>query len=425
MSRAHVSTRSGTAAVALCALVALLLPFGRASELPLLVGACVGIVALARRWSTLNAIAAVRVVWIAGGAYVCAAVVSCLDAVSPEKSWQSAIATIRVPLFAFGILALCLAAIGHGEDRERLSQRLTWAAALPVAIWIVDALVQIASGYSLGGQLDADRLSGIFGADDLKLGPLLPALAPLLLWPLIETKAGRSRWLLSAAYLCTLLVVLMAGSRAGWLSFGYVSALLVWRLSAGSWRRMALWAMAATLAATLAAGVAYQSSPNFQARVDRTLRAGSGDADFALAGRVPIWRTAIAMTRAHPINGVGVRGFRHAYPNFAAANDPWVNVAEGTGAAHAHQIVLELLTETGLIGLLLWITGAVALVRLFQRQKPTMAARAPWIALAILVFPMNTHLAFYSSFLGMVTAWLLALACAQSMLAARKVPTDG
>ena len=61
---------------------------------------------------------------------------------------------------------------------------------------------------------------------------------------------------------------------------------------------------------------------------------------------------------------MGVRGFRYAYPNYAPANDHFVVSAEacgvGQGACHAHQLVLEVLTETGVIGLLLWLGGVGA-----------------------------------------------------------------
>ena len=36
----------------------------------------------------------------------------------------------------------------------------------------------------------------------------------------------------------------------------------------------------------------------------------------------------------------------------------------------------------------------------------------------MLTFPLNTHLAFYSAFMGIVLAWLLTLACMQVRLQA-------
>ncbi|MCB1612456.1 MAG: O-antigen ligase family protein, partial [Xanthomonadales bacterium] len=186
----------------------------------------------------------------------------------------------------------------------------------------------------------------------------------------------------------------------------------------GSKRALLAWAGAALLAGVLLASAGYQLSDAFKARVDRTLAARDGQLDVALAGRLPIWHTAALMFAAHPVNGVGVRGFRHAYPEFAAADDPWVDSARGTGAAHAHQIVLELLTETGLLGLSLWLAAAGLLWRCSRRTIDDPAAHAPWVALLVLVFPLNTHLAFYSVPMGITLCWLLTLACLQSGLRA-------
>jgi O-antigen ligase len=227
---------------------------------------------------------------------------------------------------------------------------------------------------------------------------------------------GARRGLLALAWIAVLVVVLLAGSRAGWVSYGWVSALLAWRLAGGSQRVFVGWLAAALMCGVVAGGLGYQVSDQFRARVDRTLAFGEGQADVALAGRVPIWRTATHMALAHPLNGVGVRGFRHAYPAYAVPDDPWVDPVAGTGAAHAHQVFLELLTETGLIGLLLWLGAAWVLWRQSRRGAVDATTQAPWIALGALVFPLNTHLAFYSSFMGLVLAWLVALACAQSRL---------
>ena len=401
--------------------VALLLPFSRSAELPILVGAVIGLLALARRRCALLAAREGRVLLLALAFYALAALISAFDALEPGKSWSTAVAAFRFLAFAAGMLALLEAALASGVERVRLSNALAWVGALPVALWAIDALVQSATGYSLGGTLDADRLSGIFGADDLKLGPLLPALAPLLLWPLLDG----SRALLALVWLALLLVVLLAGSRAGWISYGLVSALLAWRLARRSWPALLAWLALATVAAAAFATLAYHGSETFRARVERTLAAGSGQIDLALAGRVPIFATAARMALAHPVNGVGVRSFRHAYPDYAEADDPWVDPVLGTGAAHAHQIVLEILTETGIVGLALWLAAAVLLWRTARRSGEQAAVQAPWVALAVLVFPLNTHLAFYSSFLAIVLAWLVTLACLQARLYAPRAAGDG
>jgi O-antigen ligase len=395
--------------------IPMLLPFSRSAELPLLAGAALGIGALARRQGDFCRSPAARALLLALTAYALAALLSAIDAVAPAKSWSTALASLRFLAFAAGMLALMEGALARGVEPRRLSIGLAWVGALPVALWSADALLQSATGHSLGGPLQADRLSGIFGADDLKLGPLLPTLAPLLLWPLL---AG-SRAVLALAWLALLLVVLLAGSRAGWISYGLVSGLLAWRLAQRSWPALLAWLALATFAAAAFAWFSYQASDTFRARVDRTLAAGSGQIDLALAGRVPIFATAGRMVLANPVNGVGVRSFRHAYPAYAAADDPWVDPVQNTGAAHAHQIVLELLTETGAIGLALWLAAAVLLWRTARAGGQPALAQAPWVALAVLVFPLNTHLAFYSSFLAIVLAWLVTLVCLGARLQGR------
>ncbi|MDQ3038941.1 MAG: hypothetical protein M3R16_03950, partial [Pseudomonadota bacterium] len=75
------------------------------------------------------------------------------------------------------------------------------------------------------------------------------------------------------------------------------------------------------------------------------------------------------------------------------------------------QIVLEVLSETGVSGLLLWLGGAAMALRAW-RYADRMArerARPAMLALAVSVFPFNTHLAVYSTFWGGFVLLLAAL----------------
>ena len=75
------------------------------------------------------------------------------------------------------------------------------------------------------------------------------------------------------------------------------------------------------------------------------------DLDFALADRLPIWQTSLRMIEQHPINGIGAHAFRKAYPQFAGDDDIWQQ--QGGVGMHAHHWVLEIIAETGMIGLIL------------------------------------------------------------------------
>jgi O-antigen ligase len=203
-------------------------------------------------------------------------------------------------------------------------------------------------------------------------------------------------------------VILLAGSRASWLVYLLVILLAGWHRFG---RRRLLLSLAGGV--VLASVLAMAFSAQFAGRIDRSMAALSGDRsglDVALAGRLSIWHASLGMIAAHPVNGVGIRSFRDVYDQYAAADDFFLRQGEH-GGLFAHQIVLEVLSETGAIGLAFWLLGAALARRAWRwalpaaRQRATVAMQA----LVVTVFPLNTHLAFYSTFWGGVFLLLLAL----------------
>ncbi|MDI3263243.1 MAG: O-antigen ligase family protein [Fulvimonas sp.] len=399
-------------------LVIALLPFGRLAELgtALCVGGCV--FALSRDRHALAAAPGARLfAWLLG-AYVGAALLSAFAAVAPARSWSTVAGLLRyLPLGLYACLVL------RGPDRPALLYR---AVALVVACWVLDAWVQIASGYSLGGPAEAERISGIFGAGNLKLGPSLAVLAPFALW---TARQWGGRAALLVAWLLLLGPILLAGVRSAWVIYALVTLAFAWR-EAGSPRRFLGLVLAAAALCALAGALAWQGSPRFHARMERTLAVLQGDAggvDQALTGRLDIWRAGLRMVALHPLTGVGVRGFRYAYPEVAPAGDHFL-VAEscgvGEGACHAHQLVLEVLSETGVLGLALWCAGVALACRAFRRADAASRERAfpATVALGAMLFPLNSHLAFYSAWWGLLFAWLLALWCAVLVQGADDAP---
>jgi O-antigen ligase len=384
--------------------VLVLLPIGRTAELPLLLAAVAGIALLARDPRGLWSDARVRLACGLFLAYWLPQLLSAFGAVDPARAWTEVAADLRfLPFAIFAIAAL--------PDAAALRRCLD-ASALILALWLADALVQMLTGFSLGGAATADRLSGIFGADNLKLGPVLATLSPLLLWP-----CGRRFGVPATLALATVLlaVIMLAGSRAAWVCYALVLLALIWRSAPSAAIALRNGTLVAAAMLAVMAG-AYHASDRFAARVDRTAAVFDGTTeriDSALAYRLPIWHAALQMAAQNPVNGVGVRGFRRAYPAYAAGDDPWVGFAgdPDEGAYHAHQIVLEIISETGFLGLALWLWGAWLAIAAWARGHRAIRLHAFPVALALLVmlFPLNTHLAFYSSFWGLTLWWLLAL----------------
>lgn len=339
-----------------------------------------------------------------------------VDAIDAGRAWREALVDLRYLPF----LWLAAAAVGDARGRRIVFGGI----GVIVAIWTLDALIQTATGTSpLFAGMDAaklaisgnrlcdandyallDRLGGVLGPCNLKLGVVLATLAPFALFA-ASARLGRAGWLLAAVAVGS--VVLLAGSRASWISFGLVLLWSGWRLL--GWKRLAV-VFGFGLVALALLGV---SVPQVGERIERTARVLAGDeagVNSALSGRTRIWGAALCMARAHPVNGVGPRGFREVFADCDPT--PGVHPEWGIGPAlHAHQLVLEVLSETGGIGLLLWLAGAALAWRAWRYAEPAAreATRPAMLALAVTVFPLNTHLAFYSTFWGGVTLLLAAL----------------
>ncbi len=341
---------------------------------------------------------------------------SAFDAIDPGTAWRKAAAGLRYLPFMW------LVAIAVATPQRRA---LTLGGlALITGLWTVDALAQAIVGTSpLFWSMDqlkwafsghglcapeemalVDRLSGVLGPCNLKFGQVLASLSPFLLFA-ASRRAGILGWSLVAAAVGVVLV--LAGSRAAWLTYALVLVFSGWRLI-GVRGLLACLAVGAVAAVVLTVSV-----PQVGDRVARTAMAWEGESDGvnqALSGRAQIWSAATCMIEAHPINGVGARGFRDAYPGCnpePAAQEVW-----GAGPAlHAHQILLEILSETGILGLLLWLAAVAQAWRAWRFAPPEARERArpAMLALAVTVFPLNTHLAFYSTFWGGLTLLLAAL----------------
>jgi len=342
--------------------------------------------------------------------------VSAIDAMDRGRALREALVDLRYLPF----LWIVAAAVADDAGRRRTFGGL----AIIVGAWTLDALIEAATGASpLFSGIDmvkhaisghgmctaeqvaaADRLAGVLGPCNLKLGIVLASLSPFAL-DAMRRRFGRIGWLVAAVGIG--IVVLLAGSRASWLTYGLVLLWTGWRTLG---RRKLLMVFALGALALVAATLVV---PQVRERIERTthvLTADSKGVDTALSGRSRIWSAAVCMAREHPVNGVGARGFRQA---FAACDpQPGVIAAWGEGAAlHAHQLVLEILSETGGIGLLLWLAGAALAWRAWRYADPVARdrARPAMLALAVTVFQLNTHLASYSTFWGGVLLMLSAL----------------
>jgi O-antigen ligase len=354
---------------------------------------------------------------------------SAIDAVDAGRAVRESLLDLRYLPF----LWLVAIAVANDDGRRRTFGGL----AVIIGAWTLDALLQAAIGTSVlfsaldalkgvvdGGQLCDpgefvvhDRLSGVLGPCNQKLGVVLASLSPFAIHALAR-RWGATGWWVGVSLIG--IVVLLAGARSAWITYGLVLVFSGWRLL--GWKRLAI----AFAGGAITLVVLALASPQVRERLERTTAAldgGNAGVEVALSGRPRIWSAALCMARTHPVNGVGARGFRHAF--FACDRNPDVEGEWGKGPAlHAHQLVLEVLSETGGLGLALWLAGVALAWRAWRFADATARenARPAMIALAVTVFPLNTHLAFYSTFWGGVALLLVALYSGSLLAAASPTP---
>lgn len=335
------------------------------------------------------------------------------DAVNPGHALR-----VALPYLHFLLAGICIAAL---LARPAALDRLETALLALLSFVCFDALLQFALGHNLlGYPYRPGQLNGVFHPE-LRMGHVLAALTPLYL-ELVRRRAAARPWWWALALLY-LLIIVLSGKRVAWMMAAVGAAAWGLALLAGGgrarWGRIAVGA----LLAALLCGSAILTHEPLARRVEVTLGLVSGNAeliDRATARRLSVWHTALNAARDNWLNGVGPRGFRHVYRDYAAADDYFIARGRG-GQTHPHQLLLEVAAETGLIGL-----AGLALFWWLLFTRGLAAARAqsralPWLLCAgVASLPLNAHLAFYGSFWSSVLWWLLACGCAA--LAPRAAP---
>lgn len=80
-----------------------------------------------------------------------------------------------------------------------------------------------------------------------------------------------------------------------------------------------------------------------------------------------IWSGSISMIQTNPILGYGPGSFQIVFPQFRNPDYSLLGVSHNT--LHAHCEYLEILGDTGIIGLLLWAVAAYTIFRLVYRKR--------------------------------------------------------
>jgi len=317
--------------------------------------------------------------------------------------------------------------------RFRDFHRLWTGVAAITLFWCLDALWQFWTGTDwFGIPYEGVRLTGPF-LHTGRIGTILAALAPLFFEAIRH--AGRRWWISPILLVPYLTTIVLAGTRTawGWLALamlGYLVFLL--RCSprpTGSRAQKTPFSPSAGLAAiALALGLAIYAWPGAADRLwkateprgEPLVGLWSGDREAferAISWRLSIWETALNMWAAHWLNGVGPRGFQEAYRDYNPERDYYHEQLVESGSGHltavsprtAHHQLLEIASETGMIG----VAGYVTLMVYFLGTLRRFEGRAfrfiypPALTLLAALFPLNGHIGFYNLYSITLIWWII------------------
>lgn len=195
------------------------------------------------------------------------------------------------------------------------------------------------------------------------LGLIWPVAAGLALsqWPMASDWLKRRLPIFSSVFFLLIAALCLAGlyvsfSRGAWLGAGVagLTLLIFWprRLSLGiglvSMALVGGWLLfqAGLLPASISQRLA--SVTDFM-NVSDVRGVNINDVNFALVERLAHWQAAQGMIEAHPWLGVGLGNFSGAYPEYSLLRWP-------TNRGHAHNIYLHTWAETGLLGLIAYVS---------------------------------------------------------------------
>lgn len=268
-----------------------------------------------------------------------------LFAERPDKAIGRAAAWIRYPIFA-AALAYWICHAPH--FKQRIIASITGCCVFLIG----DSFLQYFTGRDILGReaipdLNTVRLTGPYSSARVGISLLWLGFAAPVYWfcrslhPHKDAKRFALATLFLAGFCATLLI---SGERMSVLLCG-LGLFITLLLAPGRLKRYSLIALGVI---ALGIGALVSANPGL---IERHV----GETQL-LAERMEdnhymnIWRSAIAIAEEHPLTGVGMRHFREECPKeiYGPLEPPRCNT-------HPHNRYLEILTETGLLGLACWL----------------------------------------------------------------------
>lgn len=328
--------------------------------------------------------------------------ISLPDAINPSHSSHTIFPYLR--FFFAGIFIID--EISMNKDRLRF---IVASLFFIVFFFCIDATIQfIFKSNILGFPYKPGEITGMFYPRNTiaHICAILSSFCFLYVYINIEKR----RWLF-LSLIPLFFIILLSGRRAAWVmlaltSLGFIIYGYRYTISKKRFKRV-VGMFVILVSVVLGSTISLHTPTNVRFKATLGLFSNNYETiNTATAYRLPIWEVAYSIHKSNPINGIGPRGFRHVYNDYAHANDPH---GSRTPPTQPHLLILEILAETGLIGFIGYILLIYLIFRLVLQSKNKETSLPFFIPVIVALFPFNAHMAFYGSIWSSMTWLLLAL----------------
>lgn len=335
---------------------------------------------------------------------------SLIDAIDPLRTLKTTAGLLRHYFLGMGIIV----AISTYKPSTILISKIL---SVVLVFWVLNGFIQALFGVDLFNQPPPfpDRISGIFG-QDAKLGYML---VPLMGLALAWTYTRDTKFLFYILLTTLVSGVFISGDRGGWLGLFWVLILGLVSLSIHEKRYLPLTLIPAI---PLIAFIVFAVSPEHSALKERgneslssisALLNPAGEKQLSPSDqhRMQIFSGAAELFISNPLTGIGARGFHTAYNELLKEKNlsyPY--------ATHAHQILLEVSSSTGIIGIIGLITfyGLLFQQLKISIQQNNYFAMGGFISVIAFLFPIGSHFSIYASSTAIIIWSVIAISIANN-----------
>lgn len=327
-------------------------------------------------------------------------------AIDPALSFGRGLTWVRYILF--------FAAVAYWLTLENLpwDKLAKWLAVL-LCLVCIDALIQYISGVSLTGyEKPGTRLDAAFGrmVVGIYLAKTTFLVVGLGLYHAWRNKRSYAKVFYTAALTAALAMIALSNERTALLC--YVIGLSV----AGSlllifFKPVRKAVVVLAIAHVLLLLTIYYTQSMFQGRVNESKQMLHS---FQASPYAQLWKSSIMIWQENPVVGVGLRNFRLVCPELMATGQ--ITYCD----LHSHNVYLEWLSETGIIGFGGFLLFIASLLHLFWKARNCIHTERMILvafALAALVptlFPLAATQSFFSNWPA-ILAWF-SIACSAGMV---------